>query len=511
MPAMSEEDRRAVTTEIGTDAGVSGTYYVLIVCACGVATLGLLQSSAAVVIGAMLISPLMGPILGMGLSLATVDAGAFRRAGVTLAIGALLAVFASAVIVWASPLNDATPEILARTRPTLLDLAVAILSGVVAAYVTITRKGGIIAGVAIATALMPPLAVTGYGLATGSPAIAGGAFLLFMTNVVAILGCVFVMARLFGFKPDHKIRVRWQELGLAATILVFALPLGFSLRDIAVEARQTHRARSAIEHLFTDGKSRIDDLRISVEDGALKSVKAVVITAAFVPDVGGKVSAALDGAPEVDIQQILTAQGKREEETAGGALGNRALAEASAAPSAEQHLRTLLGDVATIEGVRRDGQNLTAMVRLNGKAGLADYLALEAATDRLSPNVDVHLVPPLAPLPAIPFAEGRSTLDAAAERAITATAWALARWGVTEVAVEGFASPSRKGPSAADRRVAMARGQAVADRLTAQGIGVAEITSIVPAGSEMAASNPWRAEIRLLGEVQPALAAPARP
>jgi outer membrane protein OmpA-like peptidoglycan-associated protein len=387
---------------------------------------------------------------------------------------------------------------------------VAILSGVVAAYVTITRKGGVIAGVAIATALMPPLAVTGYGLATSSAAIAGGAFLLFMTNVVAILGCVFVMARLFGFKPEQKIRARWQELGLAATILIFALPLGFSLRDIAVEARQTHRARSAIERMFTDGKPRVDDLRISVEDGALKSVKAVVVTSTFVPDLGGKVSAALDGKPEVDIQQILTAQGKREAETAGGALGNRALAESTAAPTPEQHLRTLLGDVATVEGIRHEGSNLTAIVRLNGKADLADYLALEAAADRLSPSVDVHLVPPLTSLSAIPFVEGRSTLDAAAERNIRTATWALARWGVAEVTVEGYASPSRRGPNAADRRVAMARGQAVANMLTAQGIRVAEVTAIVPNDPQAAALNPWRAEIRPLGDVQPTLAVPAQ-
>ncbi|HJS10503.1 DUF389 domain-containing protein [Sphingopyxis sp.] len=511
MLSISEETRRAVETEIAAEARVSGAYYILIICACGVATLGLLQSSAAVVIGAMLISPLMGPILGMGLSLAMVEPRGFRRALVTLALGALLAVLASVIIVWASPLNEATPEILARTRPTLLDLVVAILSGVVAAYVTITRKGGVIAGVAIATALMPPLAVTGYGLATGSPTIAGGAFLLFMTNVVAILGCVFVVARLFGFKPAHKIQARWQELGLAAAILIFALPLGFSLRDIAVEARQTHRARSAIERQFTNGKPRIDDLRIAIEDGALKSVKAVVITPGFVSDLGGKVSAALDGVPEVDVQQILTAQGEREEKTPGGALGNQALAGSSEPPSPEQHLRDLLGGVGAVEGVRRDGRRLTAMVRLEGKADLADYQALEAAADRLSPTMDIRLIPPLMPLPAIPFVEGRSVLDGAAERNARTAAWALARWGIKEVAIEGFASPGRNGATAADRRVAMKRGQSVAEILTNQGMGVTEITAIVPPLRDGAASSLWRVDIRPRGEVRPVLDGPARP
>ncbi len=169
----SPEARREVERDIHDGARISGGYFLLLFTSCGIAALGLLQSSAAVVIGAMLISPLMGPILSMGLALARLEPRAFRNAAQTLAFGAVVSVLASALIVWASPLKDATPEILARTRPTLLDLAIAALSGVVAAYVTITRRGAVIAGVAIATALMPPLAVVGYGLATGSGRIAG--------------------------------------------------------------------------------------------------------------------------------------------------------------------------------------------------------------------------------------------------------------------------------------------------------------------------------------------------
>jgi len=222
-----------------------------------------------VVIGAMLISPLMGPIMGMGMAVARLDARAFERAAVTLALGAAVSVAASALIVWASPLKDVTPEILARTRPTLLDLVVAMLSGIVGAYVLITKRPGVVAGVAIATALMPPLAVVGYGVATATWGTAGGAFLLFLTNVVAILGAVFVVARRYGFTPVVRTRRRWEELALVATLLVLSAPLAISLRDIVIEARETARVRSAIQQVFETSDQHITDLQVRAADGGV--------------------------------------------------------------------------------------------------------------------------------------------------------------------------------------------------------------------------------------------------
>lgn len=497
----TDADRLQIEAEIADGARISGGYFALLFCSCGIAALGLLQSSAAVVIGAMLISPLMGPIMGMGMGVARLDARAFERAAVALALGAAVSVAASALIVWASPLKDVTPEILARTRPTLLDLVVAILSGIVGAYVLITKRPGVVAGVAIATALMPPLAVVGYGLATGAWNMAGGAFLLFLTNVVAILGAVFAVARRYGFQPVVRGRRRWEEMALVATLLLLSLPLAVSLRDIVVEARETARVRSAIEAAFESGDQHITDLQVRAGPSGVEQVRAVVVTGRFQREAERQVSQAIGGRPDVQIEQILTADGLPRADPSGGALANRALATSRPLRTTpEQKLRDMLTGVGVVESVQSpDAGRLQAAVRLNRPATLDDYAALEAAAQRFLPEVALELTPPFLDLPVIAFDEGRSTLDAGAERRVALIAWALSRWNIQGAEVVGSASPGPRGPRPRDLRVAQARAQAVADRLEALGVRDIEIRSETPAVSPQDPSALWFAAVRPLG------------
>jgi len=188
----------AVLSNVTEGGGLTPRFAFMAVMSCGIAILGLLQSSAAVVIGAMLISPLMGPIVQLGFSLCVVDFRMMGRSLLALLGGIGLALATAMLIVWLSPLREATGEILARTHPNLFDLLVALLSGLAGGYAVITRKGEAIVGVAIATALMPPLAVVAFGLATGDTAIAGGAFFLFMTNLLAIALSVTLIAKWYG-------------------------------------------------------------------------------------------------------------------------------------------------------------------------------------------------------------------------------------------------------------------------------------------------------------------------
>ncbi|MDP2214505.1 DUF389 domain-containing protein [Phenylobacterium sp.] len=497
----TDADRLQIEAEIAEGARISPGYFALLFCSCGIAALGLLQSSAAVVIGAMLISPLMGPIMGMGMGVARLDARAFERAAVALALGAAVSVAASALIVWASPLKDVTPEILARTRPTLLDLVVAILSGFVGAYVLITKRPGVVAGVAIATALMPPLAVVGYGLATGAWNMAGGALLLFLTNVVAILGAVFAVARRYGFQPIVRRRRRWEELALVATLLLLSLPLAVSLRDIVVEARETARVRSAIQGVFEGGDQHITDLQVRAGRSGVDQVRAVVVTGRFQAQAERRVAQALGGQPEVQIEQILTADGLPRADPSGGALANRALATSrTLRTTPEQKLRDMLTGVGTVEATQSPtAGRLQAAVRLNRPATLDDYAALEAAAQRFLPEVELELTPPFLELPVIAFDEGRSALDAGGERRVALIAWAFTRWNVSGAQVVGSASPGPRGPRPRDLRVAEARAQAVADRLEALGVRDIEIRSETPAVSPQDPSVLWFAAVRPLG------------
>lgn len=181
----------------GSDV-VSLSYALELIFSAGIATLGLVLNSPAVVIGAMLISPLMGPIMGAGLGLAVSDLylGAKAFAGIVASV--LAAISFSSFLVWLLPFHVATREILARTQPNLLDLGVALLSGLAGSVVVCRggEGGGVTAmpGVAIAVALMPPLCTVGYGVGAGFDwAIISGASLLFLTNLVAITASAFVV------------------------------------------------------------------------------------------------------------------------------------------------------------------------------------------------------------------------------------------------------------------------------------------------------------------------------
>lgn len=474
--SLASEHREAIEAEIHGAAGLTSAYGFMLFAACGIAALGLLQSSVAVVIGAMLISPLMGPILSMGLALARVEPRAFKTAAITLGVGAGLSILASTLIVWAAPLKDVTPEILARTRPTLLDLAVALLSGLVGAYLTITRKGGAIAGVAIATALMPPLAVVGYGLATGAWSVAGGAALLFLTNVVAILAAVFAVARFFGFRPTRRRGAAWEVPALIVATILLCVPLGLSLRSIVLEARETNRVRGAIEHTFAGAQPHITDLQVRSDGRGPSSVQCVVVTRRYVPNAAEVVAKGLGAGARVNIEQVITASGLPKPDPGGGALANRAMSAGAAAEATpESRVRGLLSGAGRVEAIEAapDGGFFVRFTP-TGPASLAEIRAIEAAARRLEPRTPVRIRPPLSPLPDVHFARGGTRLDAEAEQTVATIAWAAARWGGAALEVEGRASPSRRGRRA-DLRIAQARADAVAERLRA--LGVAEVTT----------------------------------
>ncbi len=173
-------------------------YWIELLLAAGIATSGLIMNSPAVIIGAMLISPLMAPIIAAALALAAADVYLALRAAVNLVASITGSILISALITWLLPFHSPTSEILARTHPSLLDLGVAVFSGTAGALLLIRGGGGgglsAMPGVAIAVSLMPPLCTVGFGLGAGpEAAIMGGAMLLFLTNLAAIIACGFVL------------------------------------------------------------------------------------------------------------------------------------------------------------------------------------------------------------------------------------------------------------------------------------------------------------------------------
>ncbi|MCC6410859.1 MAG: TIGR00341 family protein [Saprospiraceae bacterium] len=173
-----------------------GTNLWVLIFAIFIASIGLNVNSTAVIIGAMLISPLMGPIMGVGYGMGIVDFELIRKSGKNLAVAVLFSLLTSAVYFFVTPLNDASSELLSRTSPAFWDVMIAFFGGL-AGIVAVTRKekSNVLPGVAIATALMPPLCTAGYGLATGNMYYFAGAFYLFFINSVFISFSTFLIVR----------------------------------------------------------------------------------------------------------------------------------------------------------------------------------------------------------------------------------------------------------------------------------------------------------------------------
>lgn len=222
------DDYEKIHAGIEKDIVFKGTNLWILVFAIIVASVGLNMNSTAVIIGAMLISPLMGPINGMGYSLATYNFELFRKAvkNFSFAVGA--SIVASATYFALSPVSTAHSELLARTSPTIYDVLIALfggLAGIVA--VSSKQKGNVIPGVAIATALMPPLCTAGYGLATGQFAYFFGAFYLFTINTVFIAISAVVVSQILKFPittiVDSQQRIKTNRI-ISAVIVVTIIP-----------------------------------------------------------------------------------------------------------------------------------------------------------------------------------------------------------------------------------------------------------------------------------------------
>ena len=235
IPQMSRGERIALYEKLQSGSEWNFDFLMLIALSTAIAALGLLQSSAAVVIGAMLVAPLMTPILGAGLALVQGNLPLVRTAARAIVLGYLTALLIGFVLGWLFPIPELTPELLARGGPTLLDMGVAFLSGLAAAY-CLSRPGLLAAlpGVAIAAALVPPIATTGASLALGAPDNARGSALLFTTNVVAIILGAAVSFFAGGVRgksgaSGRRHWVRWSFLVLLLGAMALSAPLGSHL------------------------------------------------------------------------------------------------------------------------------------------------------------------------------------------------------------------------------------------------------------------------------------------
>jgi uncharacterized hydrophobic protein (TIGR00271 family) len=245
-----KEDNKTVITNIENGVVFRGTNLWVLIFAIFVASLGLNVNSTAVIIGAMLISPLMGPIMGIGLGMGINDISLLRKAIYNFILATGVALATSTIFFLLSPLSDAHSEILARTSPNIYDVLIAFFGGLAGILATSSKhKGNVIPGVAIATALMPPLCTAGYGLATLQLSFFFGAFYLFIINTVFIALSTFIIIRLLHFplKDLHSVQSEKRAKRIVwFIVLLTLLPSIYFGFDIVQQNRFTKNANRFI-------------------------------------------------------------------------------------------------------------------------------------------------------------------------------------------------------------------------------------------------------------------------
>ncbi len=257
-------NKEGTIQEIKDNISMQGHTAWILVFSILIASIGLNANSTAVVIGAMLISPLMGPILGVGLSIGINDIDTLRRSMVNLGVMIGLSLITSFVFFSIPLFQEATSEILARTRPDVRDVFIAIAGGL-ALIVAISRPStqtNTVAGVAIATALMPPLCTAGYGLATWNLSYFFGAMFLFTINTIFIALATFVIIKFLNFPMLKYINsAKRKRIGQFASIVAFLILAGsiWQFYGLFIENQFKQRANSFINELKEEGVAIIGD------------------------------------------------------------------------------------------------------------------------------------------------------------------------------------------------------------------------------------------------------------
>lgn len=427
-------DHAAVVTAVRDDAGWSPHFAFMSLMSAGIAVLGLLLSSPAVVIGAMLISPLMGPIIGLGFAVATFDLSEMRRTLRALAAGVVIATMFCALIVLVSPLQTVTDEIAARTRPNLFDLLVALFSGLAGTYAMIRGKHGTIVGVAIATALMPPIAVVGFGLATANLTVLGGAFLLFFTNLMTIAASAAFLARLYGFAPNLSPQQTRLQATLALAVMVaLAVPLGLSLRQIGWETVASREIRQVVGRYFGD-QARVNGLDVDYRSDPIEIV-ATLLTPQYRPDaeraITNQLGAMLGRRVHVSLDQIHTDNDATEAQQLAAARGLDAQRDAD---RVARQLALVAGVPADQVLIDRDARRAEVRAAELPGAPMIVYRQLERRVAAGEPDWSIALIPPVTPLGRVTF--GDDAPDAGGAATIATAAWAAQRLGLP-IAVSG--------------------------------------------------------------------------
>lgn len=272
----SKEDEQVTVESIRNGVEFKGTNLWVLIFATFIASLGLNVNSTAVIIGAMLISPLMGPIMGVGLAVGLNDFELMKRSLKSYLVATLFSVITATIYFAFTPLDEVQSELLARTSPTIYDVFIALVGGLAGIVALATKeKGNVIPGVAIATALMPPLCTAGFGLATGNLLYFLGAFYLYFINSVFISLATYIGVRVMHFQRKQfvdKVREKLVRKYIIAIAVVTMCPAVYLTYNIVRETIYQSSANSFITSEFQFPDTQILSREISFDKREIKVV-----------------------------------------------------------------------------------------------------------------------------------------------------------------------------------------------------------------------------------------------
>ena len=354
-------DETAIVEQISDGVTFRGANLWVLIFAIFIACLGLNLNSTAVIIGAMLISPLMGPIIGMGLAVGRADLELLKRSLTNYGVSTVISVLTAALYFQLTPLTEAQSELLARTSPTLYDVLIALFGGAAGILALSTGgKGNVIPGVAIATALMPPLCTAGYGLAMGEWSFFFGACYLFFINTVFIALATYLGVRLLQFKPKQfvdKGRLAVVNRYIAVIVVVTMLPAVYMTTQIIRQSVFENHVKQFVKQELNHPGTRILSEQA---DRETKTLDVVALGAALPNEM---IEAARQRLADYQLAdyQLNVIQGAQSDSLL--LARNNAGTQQSLSGQDQQHLVLQTERVAQLERETADYRRLDALAR----------------------------------------------------------------------------------------------------------------------------------------------------
>ncbi|WP_241279611.1 DUF389 domain-containing protein [Chryseobacterium cucumeris] len=303
-----EEEKEKVLENVTENISFRGSNLWILACAIVIASIGLNVNSTAVIIGAMLISPLMGPILGAGFALGTYNFQLLKRSIKNLLIATVVSLLVSFIYFFLSPFKETQSELLARTAPNIYDVLIAFFGGLVGVIaITRVKKGNPIPGVAIATALMPPLCTAGYGLAIGNWVYFIGAFYLYTINCFFICIATFLITKYLRYQPVKMVGEKYEKqikYGITALIVIMIVPSFYLAYNLLNEKKFKQNTDQFIDKEFVKEGYTIIYKKISYHSSP-KKIELAFLSKKFTADELNKLNEELKEFGLMNAQLII--------------------------------------------------------------------------------------------------------------------------------------------------------------------------------------------------------------